>query len=149
MESNADLNSQLVAALSALKAGDFSARLSADQPGMTPELASTFNALVEQISSLTAEINRLSREMAHEGRFGGQAEVEGLSGEWKILVDNMNQVEGHLTGRIRAISGMVQMMLQGGRLTPLNQLPSDELQHLHQMMYGLARMISEQTPQPN
>jgi hypothetical protein len=145
MQSNNDLNTQMVAALAALKAGDFNVRLSTDQAGMTPELVETFNGLVSQISALASEMNRLFVELANEGRLGGQAEVADLSGGWMELRDNLNEVEGALTGRIRATSTVAQLILQNGKVTPYSQMPKNEIMYLDMLVHGLARKCSEQS----
>ena len=35
-------------------------------------------------------MTRVAREVGTEGRLGGQAEVEGVTGAWKDLTDNVN-----------------------------------------------------------
>jgi methyl-accepting chemotaxis protein len=92
---------QLLDALTALKNGDFSVRLSTDQEGTAKEIAETFNTMMEQLNALSSELLRIMRELAPEGRFGGQAEVEGLSGTWRQLKDTMNMTAGILTLQFR------------------------------------------------
>ena len=36
----------------------------------------------------------MAREVGTEGRLGGQADVPGVSGTWKDLTDNVNQLAG-------------------------------------------------------
>src|SRR4051794_19180180 len=100
MEPANDPNIQLLNALKALKEGNFAARLPTDQSGINKEIAETFNSFMEQTSQLIGEINRLSREIAYEGKLGGQADVKGLSGEWKEVYLNMNEVEWVVTAEI-------------------------------------------------
>jgi HAMP domain-containing protein len=95
---------QLLNALTALKNGDFSARLPADQDGTTKEIAETFNATMEQLSQLSREVRRIMREIGPEGRFGGQAQVDHLSGTWRELVDDVNHTGALLTGQLRNFS---------------------------------------------
>jgi len=39
--------------------------------------------MVDQLSSFAAEVSRVAKEVGMEGRLGGQADVEGVSGIWK------------------------------------------------------------------
>ena len=41
-------------------------------------------------TTFAAEVTRVAKEVGTEGRLGGQAEVEGVSGIWKGLTDNVN-----------------------------------------------------------
>ena len=42
--------------------------------------------------------------MGTEGKLGGQAEVEGVSGTWRGLTENVNQLASNLTTQVRAIA---------------------------------------------
>ena len=60
--------------------------------------------MVDQLSSFADEVTRVAREVGTEGKLGGQAEVEGVSGTWKRLTENVNQLAGTLTTQVRAIA---------------------------------------------
>src|ERR1044072_7909172 len=60
--------------------------------------------MVAQLSSFAAEVTRVAREVGTEGKLGGQAEVEGVSGTWKRLTENVNQLAGNLTTQVRGIA---------------------------------------------
>ena len=42
-------------------------------------------------------MTRVAREVGTEGKLGGQARVEGVSGTWKDLTDSVNSMAGNLT----------------------------------------------------
>ena len=46
--------------------------------------------MVDQLRPFAAEVTRVAREVGTEGKLGGQAQVEGVSGTWKDLTDNVN-----------------------------------------------------------
>src|SRR5207253_1610945 len=46
----------------------------------------------------------VAREVGTEGKLGGQAQVEGVSGTWKDLTDNVNFMAGNLTSQVRNIA---------------------------------------------
>src|ERR1700761_5328802 len=88
----------------AVAQGDLTKKIDVDARGEILELKTTINTMVDQLSSFTAELTRVAREVGREGRLGGQAEVEGVSGTWKRLTENVNELAGALTRQIRAIS---------------------------------------------
>src|SRR2546422_2478784 len=63
--------------------------------------------------TFAAEVTRVAREVGTEGKLGVQAKVEGVSGVWKGLTDNVNQLAGTLTTQLRAISEVSQAVTQG------------------------------------
>src|SRR5881398_3505801 len=77
--------------------GDLKQKLSVDVKGEMLELKNTINTMVDQLSSFADEVTRVAREVGTEGKLGGQAEVRGVSGTWKDLTDNVNQLAGNLT----------------------------------------------------
>src|SRR4029079_17561778 len=60
-----------------------------------------------------AEVTRVAREVGTEGRLGGQANVEGVSGVWKDLTDNVNQLAGNLTSQVRNIAQVTTAVARG------------------------------------
>src|SRR5581483_695389 len=48
-----------------------------------------------------------------EGKLGGQAQVEGVSGVWKGLTDNVNSMALSLTSQVRAIAAVSTAVTQG------------------------------------
>src|SRR5437764_5050533 len=51
-------------------------------------LNNTINTMVDQLRSFASEVTRVAREVGTEGKLGGQARVEGVSGTWKDLTDS-------------------------------------------------------------
>ena len=60
--------------------------------------------MVDQLRSFAAEVTRVAREVGTEGMLGGQAEVEGVSGTWKGLTENVNLMASNLTTQVRSIA---------------------------------------------
>ena len=97
----------------AVAQGDLTRKIDVDADGEILELKTTINTMVDQLSSFAAEVTRVAREVGREGRLGGQAEVEGVSGTWKRLTENVNELAGTLTGQIRAISEVTSAVAAG------------------------------------
>ncbi len=57
-------------------------------------------------------MTRVAREVGTEGRLGGQAEVEGVSGTWKRLTENVNELAGNLTRQVRAIADVASAVAE-------------------------------------
>src|SRR5579859_110492 len=89
----------------AVAQGDLSKKIDVTARGEILELKTTINTMVDQLSTFAAEVTRVAREVGSQGRLGGQAEVEGVSGTWKRLTENVNELAGNLTRQVRAIAG--------------------------------------------
>src|SRR5687767_12386115 len=69
--------------------------------------------MVDQLSSFAAEVTRVAREVGTEGKLGGQARVEGVSGTWKDLTDSVNSMAGNLTSQVRNIADVTKAVAAG------------------------------------
>src|SRR5436189_142081 len=97
----------------AVASGDLSQKITVDARGEILELKETLNTMVDQLRSFAAEVTRVAREVGTEGRLGGQAEVEGVSGTWRDLTENVNQLASNLTTQVRAIAEVSTAVTQG------------------------------------
>lgn len=64
----------------------------------------TVNNMVDSLRLFAAEVTRVAKEVGTDGVLGGQAYVVNVSGEWKSLVDSVNQMAGNLTDQVRSIA---------------------------------------------
>jgi len=97
----------------AVARGDLTRKIDVDARGEILELKTTINTMVDQLSSFAAEVTRVAREVGREGRLGGQAEVEGVSGTWKRLTENVNELAANLTRQVRAIAEVTSAVASG------------------------------------
>jgi signal transduction histidine kinase/HAMP domain-containing protein/CheY-like chemotaxis protein len=93
--------------------GDLSKKIDVDARGEILELKTTINTMVDQLSAFASEVTRVAREVGSEGRLGGQAEVEGVSGTWKRLTESVNELASNLTTQVRAIAGVASAVAEG------------------------------------
>src|SRR5207245_274514 len=93
--------------------GDLSKKITVDVQGEIAELKDTINTMVDQLSSFADEVTRVAREVGTEGKLGGQANVAGVSGVWKELTDNFNQLATSLTTQVRAIADVSTAVTEG------------------------------------
>jgi len=97
----------------AVASGDLSKKVTVDVKGEILELKDTVNTMVDQLSSFAAEVTRVAREVGTEGNLGGQAHVQGVSGVWKDLTDNVNFMASNLTSQVRGIARVVTAVAGG------------------------------------
>ena len=93
--------------------GDLAKKIAVDVKGEFLELKNTVNTMVDQLRSFAAEVTRVAREVGTEGKLGGQARVEGVSGTWKDLTDSVNSMAGNLTGQVRNIAAVTTAVARG------------------------------------
>ncbi|GIJ08346.1 histidine kinase [Micromonospora andamanensis] len=93
--------------------GDLSQKITVDAQGEILELKNTVNTMVDQLSSFADEVTRVAREVGTEGKLGGQAQVKGVSGTWRDLTENVNQLASTLTTQLRAIARVSTSVTRG------------------------------------
>ncbi|MGI9095304.1 MAG: HAMP domain-containing protein, partial [Thermoleophilaceae bacterium] len=93
--------------------GDLSKKITVDAKGEILELKDTINTMVDQLNAFAAEVTRVAKEVGTEGKLGGQAEVEGVSGTWRGLTENVNQLAGNLTTQVRNIAQVTTAVANG------------------------------------
>ncbi|HCA84194.1 MAG TPA: hybrid sensor histidine kinase/response regulator, partial [Streptomyces sp.] len=71
------------------------------------------NTMVDQLSSFADQVTRMARDVGTEGRLGGQARVDGVSGTWKDLTDSVNFMAGNLTSQVRNIAQVTTAVARG------------------------------------
>ena len=93
--------------------GDLSQKITVDAKGEILELKQTLNTMVDQLSRFAAEVTRVAREVGSEGKLGGQANVENVSGVWRDLTDNVNFMASSLTEQVRNIAEVTTAVATG------------------------------------
>jgi HAMP domain-containing protein/signal transduction histidine kinase/CheY-like chemotaxis protein len=97
----------------AVARGDLSKKITVDVRGEILELKDTINVMVDQLNAFASEVTRVAREVGTEGKLGGQARVEGVTGAWKDLTDNVNFMAANLTGQVRNIAEVTTAVANG------------------------------------
>ncbi|CAG8476750.1 11004_t:CDS:10 [Diversispora eburnea] len=97
----------------AVARGDLSRKVTVTVQGEILELKVTINTMVEQLRMFAAEVTRVAREVGTEGILGGQAEVQGVDGIWKSLMDNVNTMANNLTNHVRDIANVSKAVARG------------------------------------
>src|SRR5438874_1963169 len=97
----------------AVAKGDLSRKITDEAKGEVLALKNTINTMVDQLSAFASEVTRVAREVGTEGILGGQASVQGVSGTWKDLTDNVNFMAANLTNQVRNIALVTTAVANG------------------------------------
>jgi HAMP domain-containing protein/signal transduction histidine kinase/CheY-like chemotaxis protein len=103
----------IAAVTTAVANGDLAKKITVDVRGELFELKDTINKMVDQLRSFASEVTRVAREVGTEGKLGGQAKVEGVSGTWKDLTDSVNSMASNLTSQVRNIAAVTTAVANG------------------------------------
>jgi signal transduction histidine kinase/HAMP domain-containing protein len=133
----------------AVARGDLSKKITVDVKGEVLELKNTINTMVDQLSAFSAEVTRVAKEVGTEGVLGGQAKVEGVSGTWKDLTDNVNAMASNLTNQVRNIAYVTTAVANGDLTQKITVEARGEMQELkttiNQMVDRLRTFADEVT----
>ncbi|MER6536438.1 HAMP domain-containing protein [Streptomyces sp900105755] len=104
--------------LDAVAGGDLTQRVdlhdgSRQLRGDLRRLARAVNTMVDQLSLFTGEVTRVAREVGTEGRLGGRAKVQGLSGSWRAVTEAVNTMASRLTAQVRDIALVTTAVARG------------------------------------
>ncbi|HEV7523966.1 MAG TPA: ATP-binding protein [Acidimicrobiia bacterium] len=125
--------------------GDLSKKISIDVQGEFLELKNTVNAMVDQLNAFAGEVTRVAREVGVEGKLGGQAQSTEVSGVWKDLTDNVNQLAANLTNQVRAISDVATVVTEGDLTRQVRVEASGEVAVLKDALNEMIRTLGETT----
>ncbi|MBA3394174.1 MAG: HAMP domain-containing protein, partial [Deltaproteobacteria bacterium] len=99
--------------VTAIAAGDLSKKIGVDARGEILALKNTINATVDKLNRFAAEVTRVARLVGTEGTLGVTADVKDVSGIWKELTDNVNQMAKNLTNQVRDIAEVTTAVANG------------------------------------
>ena len=103
----------IVQVVTSVANGDLKRKLRLDARGEIADLAETINNMTDTLSVFADQVVSVAREVGIEGKLGGQAKVPGVSGTWKDLTDNVNQLAENLTNQVRAIAEVSTAVTKG------------------------------------
>ncbi|MEQ8385224.1 MAG: methyl-accepting chemotaxis protein [Coleofasciculus sp. A1-SPW-01] len=97
----------------AISEGNFSEKITVEAQGEILALKDTLNQMVDRLHTIVTEITQVSQDVGIEGKLGGQATVDGLSGSWRSLTQTVNFMAAHLTEQVRNIAAVSTAVAQG------------------------------------
>src|SRR5207249_2898839 len=93
--------------------GDLNQKFTIEAKGEVAALADTINSMIDTLRVFAAEVTRVAKEVGTEGKLGGQAEVEGVSGTWRALTENVNGMADNLTNQVRNLADATTAVAAG------------------------------------
>ncbi len=99
--------------VTAIAGGDLSKKIGVDARGEILALKNTINSTVDKLNRFAAEVTRVARLVGTEGTLGVTADVKDVSGIWKELTDNVNQMAKNLTNQVRDIAEVTTAVANG------------------------------------
>ena len=129
----------------AVAQGDLKKKIDVDARGEILELKTTVNTMVDTLSAFASEVTRVAREVGSEGRLGGQAEVEGVSGTWKRLTENVNELAENLTRQVRSIAAVTSAVATGDLTRTISVEAPGELAELKDNINSMVESLRDTT----
>ena len=126
----------------AVAQGDLSRQITVDAQGEILELKTTMNSMVDQLSQFADEVTRVAREVGTDGKLGGQANVQGVSGIWEALTENVNSMASNLTAQVRNISSVATAVAQGDLSRQITVDAQGEMLELKTTMNSMVDRLS-------
>ncbi|HET6383533.1 MAG TPA: response regulator, partial [Armatimonadota bacterium] len=97
----------------AVAKGDLNRKITVEARGEILDLKNTINTMVDQLDTFASEVTRVAKEVGTEGKLGGQAMVQGVSGTWKDLTESVNSMANNLTTQVRNIAAVTTAVAMG------------------------------------
>ena len=123
--------------------GDLSRQITVDARGEMLELKSTMNSMVAQLSQFADEVTRVAREVGTDGKLGGQANVQGVSGIWEALTDNVNSMASNLTAQVRNIASVATAVARGDLTRQITVDAQGEMLELKTTLNSMVEQLSQ------
>ena len=97
----------------AIARGDLSQKIEVQAQGEVLKLKVTVNDMVDQLDTFARELKRVARDVGVDGKMGGQANVDNVSGRWKEITTDVNTMAENLTSQVRAFSDITDAAIDG------------------------------------
>src|SRR5215831_7910557 len=104
---------QLLAALEALRKGDFSARLPTGPTGIDGAITETFNQTVLLCERVTGELRRLAEMVGTLGRTRHRAHLPNATGSWAASIDAVNGLTRDLLWPTAEMARVIEAVARG------------------------------------
>ncbi|MHC3474260.1 HAMP domain-containing protein [Streptomyces sp. 7R007] len=118
----ASLN-RLLAALVAMRDGNFRKRLTVSGDGVMSEIAAVFNEVADRNLHLTGELSRVRRMVGREGKLTERLETGACEGSWAAAIDASNALVDDLVRPVSEVSRVLSAVAEGD-LSPRMELRS-------------------------
>ncbi|THW38631.1 hypothetical protein D6D21_07686 [Aureobasidium pullulans] len=133
----------------AIARGDMTQVIKVHAQGEILLLKNTINDMVARLDNWSLAVKRVARDVGVDGKMGGQAEVDGISGRWKEITSDVNTMAQNLTSQVRAFGDITNAAMDGDFTKMITVEASGEMNELKQkinkMVTGLRESIQKNT----
>lgn len=124
----------------AIARGDLSQKIEVHAQGEILKLKVTINDMVDQLDTFARELKRVARDVGVDGKMGGQASVNNVSGRWKEITEDVNTMADNLTSQVRAFGEITDSATDGDLTKLITVNASGEMDDLKRK---INKMISD------
>src|SRR2546430_1759541 len=111
-----DSMQDLLHALQAMRAGDFSVRMTGDHLGIEGKIADTFNEIVAANQRMAQQLERVGQVVGREGKTRQRVKFDLTSGSWADMEGSVNTLIDDLLWPTREVTRAVAAVAQGDLL---------------------------------
>ncbi|MET9804092.1 HAMP domain-containing protein [Streptomyces sp. NPDC006368] len=104
---------RLLAALAAMRDGNFRKRLTVTGDGVMGEIAAVFNEVADRKLHLTGELSRVRRMVGREGKLSERLEVGASEGAWAQAIEAANALVDDLTRPVSEVGRVLSAVADG------------------------------------
>ncbi|HMJ90157.1 MAG TPA: HAMP domain-containing protein, partial [Candidatus Acidoferrum sp.] len=104
---------EILKAITAVKKGDFSARLPLHWEGIGGKIADTFNDLAEVMEHSNEDLRRISRVVGREGKLNERLPNRDLTGDWAESVESVNALISSLVLPVNETARVIGAVAKG------------------------------------
>ena len=115
-EDAGDILHELLGALQAMRAGDFSVRMPGDQAGIAGKIADTFNEIVAANQRMAQELERVGEIVGREGKTRQRVKFGLSSGAWGEMEVSVNTLIDDLLWPTTEVTRAIAAVAQGDLL---------------------------------
>ncbi|GAA1012339.1 hypothetical protein GCM10009564_35760 [Streptomyces thermogriseus] len=112
---------RLLAALTAMRDGNFRKRLTVSGDGVMAEIAAVFNEVADRNLHVTGELARVRRVVGREGKLTERLETGPCEGSWAAAIENSNALVDDLVRPVSEVSRVLSAVAEGD-LSPRMEL---------------------------
>ncbi|MBI5368429.1 MAG: HAMP domain-containing protein, partial [Planctomycetes bacterium] len=104
---------KLLRVLTAIKKGDFTVRLAADQVGLGGKINDTLNDILDRLEGMAQEFQSISVAVGREGKITQRATLGPVSGSWGVCIQSVNSLIGDLVQPTTEMNRVIGAVAKG------------------------------------
>ncbi len=97
----------------AIANGDLSQKITVEASGEILELKDTLNSMIDMLNGLATEVSRVAQVAGAEGKLSERAQVEGVAGSWRGIVDTLNSLLDSIAAPVQEVIRLAVAMSEG------------------------------------